>query len=674
MKKPIALIIALAICAMATSAYAGKMDLMLQMGLGQSTNARAMLGKSLSIRGGVEMVDILIKSTDTQLTSAGIEDAGGNVRSVIGDIMTALVPVDFLETLEGYDEVVAIEASKRMRLLMDSARSNTGVVSVQDGSYDGTLYSGKNVIVGAIDSGLDYSRNDFKDSAFENTRVQYLAFQSVSSSGESTVTECKYTAINNGSCASSIPATNDSVVGHGTHIVGIAAGNGGGTNYVGCANAADIMLYRNDFDDDITEGTGSFSSGVLDGVVKIFTKADVMDKPAVINISQGTHIGAHDNTSLMEQGINNAVIGQYATGGKGYGRSVVVAAGNEHIVDEALSSSLATIAGGIHVPVSVANGESRGWRFWVLTTSPGRTPLLMDMWFGTGQSANCSVAAYAYDYTAGTFTGADTSNAVAHVGDLALAAENTATDANPGNTVEISSATDPSDTQNSKPRAMFSFGPGDSGSWSDIVMSSSGGSTIDDGVFLDIVVRADGGACSGNMWVEGGGTLAHFLKDLDTEEGVADNVTGTGGYSVAINNGNNNMSVGIPGTASGAITVGAYLQEKAWGSGDSEWTGSDGVTYDAAADPSDPAAAPAAAEINGGTVGDRTPFSSIGPANYTYNGVYKPDVLAPGDPIISVLASGHSVSTAIQVDSTHMKSSGDKSGITARSWSCGAYV
>jgi len=250
---------------------------------------------------------------------------------VIGDIMTAFVPIDFLETLEGFDEVVAIEASKRMNLLMDSARSNSGVASVQSGSYDGTRYTGKNVIVGAIDSGLDYSRNDFKDADFENTRVQYLAFQSVSSGGEVTVTECKYTAINSGDCASSIPASNDSVVGHGTHILGIAAGNGGGTDYIGCATAADIMLYRNDFDDDINEATGSFSSGILDGISKIFTKADVMDKPAVINISQGTHVGAHDNTSLMEQGINAALLGEYATGGKSYGRSVVVAAGNEHI-------------------------------------------------------------------------------------------------------------------------------------------------------------------------------------------------------------------------------------------------------------------------------------------------------------------------------------------------------
>jgi minor extracellular serine protease Vpr len=651
MKKLISLVMALAISVLATQAMAGKMDLMLKMGLGESTVAKAMLGKSLSERGGVEMIDVLIKSTDVELTSAGIEDAGGVVRSIIGDIMTAFIPVAFLETLDGYEEVLTIEASTKMRLLMDSARSNTGVAEVQDGSADGTRYTGANVIVGAIDSGLDYSRNDFMDSDFENTRVQYLRFQSVDSEGEVTITECKYSAINGGTCL--IPNTNDSVVGHGTHILGIAAGNGGNTSYIGCATGADIMLVRNDFNDDVEEGTGSFTGGILDGVTQIFEKADEMDKPAVINISQGTHIGAHDNTSLMEQGINNAVLGQYATDGNAHGRSVVVAAGNEHIVYDALSAVLGAIAGGIHAEIDVPDTESRGWRFWVLGASaPGRTPLIMDMWFGTGEKDNCSVAAFAYEYTDARFTGANTADEIVHVGDLALATETSAEDSSPDNTVEIAAATDPSDSQNSKPRAMISFGPGDDGSWSDITMSSSGGGVIDDGVFLDIVVRASGGDCTGNMWVEGGGTLVHFLKELDTISGMATDVAGTGGYNVADNDGDNNKSVGIPGTASGAITVGAYLQEKAWGSGDSEWTGMDGVTYDAT-----DVTEPAAAEVNGGTVGSRTPFSSIGPAAYTYSG-FKPDVLAPGDPIISVLASGHDVSTAIQVDTTHVKSQG----------------
>ena len=52
-----------------------------------------------------------------------------------------------------------------------------------------------------------------------------------------------------------------------------------------------------------------FTGGILDGVNMIFQKSDVLDKAAVVNISQGTHIGAHDNTSLLEQGVNNAVAG-----------------------------------------------------------------------------------------------------------------------------------------------------------------------------------------------------------------------------------------------------------------------------------------------------------------------------------------------------------------------------
>jgi len=48
MKKTISIVLMLAISVLAANAYAGKMDLMLKMGLGESTNAKAMLGKSLS--------------------------------------------------------------------------------------------------------------------------------------------------------------------------------------------------------------------------------------------------------------------------------------------------------------------------------------------------------------------------------------------------------------------------------------------------------------------------------------------------------------------------------------------------------------------------------------------------------------------------------------------------
>ncbi len=635
----------------ATSGVGHKMDLPLRMLVERPDAGKAMLGKAVSLRDGIEQADVLVKSDDVATTAAAIEGAGGTVRSTVGNIMTAFIPVDSIEGISSRDEVEALEASRQMKFLMDTARSsdNTNVASVQ------SQYDGANVVVGAIDSGLDYSRSDF-DASGGGTRVQYLRFQSASGTSISAV-ECANDTIDAGNC--SIGANNDSQVGHGTHVTGIAAGSN--SKYTGVAPAADIMMVRNDYDDDLNEGGGTFSGGIIDGVTEIFKKSDILDKPAVINISQGTHIGAHDNTSLMEQALNSAVQGGYASGGKSYGRAIVVAAGNEHVVAAGLGD-FANNAGGIHAPISVTSGSSKAWRFWVLDSSgPARTPLIADAWFGSGQGGNCTIAANVYAYPdvfdAGTLNpkaGVLTTAAKFAVPDMPLSADasNQGSDA----VASVTIATDSSDSQNNKPRALIQYGPTGGGSWNQIALAN--GPTANTNFYvLDLIVRASGGNCSGDMWIEGGGSLVNFMKNIDT--GTIGN--GANGDGYALGTGDSLKTVDIPATASGVIAVGAYLQIKpVAGCSDSCWIDEDGVPHDA----TNPAAADAAqAQINGGIPGDRTPFSSIGPAVYSYSG-HKPDVLAPGDPIISVLPTGFTPSfegatnRTVIVDSTHYKLQG----------------
>jgi len=161
------------------------------------------------------------------------------------------------------------------------------------------------------------------------------------------------------------------------------------------------------------------------------------------------------------------------------------------------------------------------------------------------------------------------------------------------------------------------------------------------------------------MWIERAGTYVNFQKDID--DGTFDVADGDNGNGYTVGAGDNNMSVGLPGTASGVITVGAYLQEKPFdGLMNSQWTDINGVTYNAT-DINEPAAA----QVSGGTVGQRTPFSSIGP---TADGRIKPDILAPGDPILSTLASGYRENYVasygagsfdpLQVNDTHFKMQG----------------
>lgn len=617
-----------------------KMDLPLKMLFAQPPVGRAILGKAIVVQKNIEQADVIIKSRDPGLTATALESAGGTARTVLGNIMTAFVPIDILPILESRNEVEGIEAAQELRLLNDSSRANTGVDSLQSGTADGTAYSGRNVVVGIVDTGLDYTRDDFKSSDGQ-TRVQYLRFQTARN-GSFSITECVKQAITDGACA--IANDNDSTIGHGSHVTGIAAGSD--ATYKGVAPAADIMLVRNDFEDDLAEGGATFSSGILDGVAAIFDKAGTIDKAAVINISQGTHIGAHDDTSLMEQGLNSSV-----TGGKNSaGRAIAVAAGNEHVVENAVPAGITNLVGGIHAAFEVASGQSKAARLWALQVSSSaggndqrRTPLIIDVWFGSDQSPNCSIAAKAYGFGGGNFLATNTANASAAIADMALSSNASNEASSSDRKLAVSISTDSSDSQNGKPRAIVSYGPGALGTWDDVVTDLSSG------YFIDVIIRANGGTCSGDMWVEGAlaATYTHFLKGIDT--GYI-NVSGSGDYTFTT--GNSEKTVGIPGTASGVITVGAYLQEKPFGSGGSTWTVSNGTTYNA----TDPASdSSGVAGINGGTVGLRTPFSSIGP---TADGRQKPDILAPGDPVTSVSPTGYFPTAAVEINSTHYKSQG----------------
>lgn len=652
-----------------STASAGKLDLSLKMlGQGQPA-ANAILGQSIGKAGGVYRADVLIKSRDTELTQAAIEDFGGSVRTIIGNVMTASIPVEMLSALENLEEVEGVEASQPMKMMLDKAVSSANAnVAAISSSYDGT-----NVIVGVIDSGLDYSRADFKN-ADGTTRVQYLRFQTASSSEAFTITECAKDYIDEGKCTA-IPETNDSAVGHGTHVTGIAAGNGGGTSYIGMAPKADIMLVRNDYTDDITDAnTGTtYTASVLDGVNQIFQKADIIDKPAVVNLSQGTHIGAHDNTSVMETGINNAVAGQYSSTGKNYGRVVVAAAGNENVVTDVLGT-LATFGGGIHGAISVNNGEKKGYRFWALA-DPSRTPMAVDVWFSSSVNGdNCTVGAKAYQFS-GTGASAfdvNTSNAKASIEQTLTEAnnENTPSSITTDNKAAMIMATDNKVSLNSKPRALVLFGPWDNSagdwnsSWTGVEVVASPAS----GYFVDITIAASGGPCVGNMWIEGGGTYAHFLQNIEGTYTVA----GTGSYTLI--DGDNTMSVAIPATASGVIAVGAYLEYANRGSScpnsdsGSCWLSSEtSLTYDAATD--DPLHSADGANIFGGTPGSACPFSSLGPT--TADDRTKPDIYAPGDPIVSVRPTGFTPADPLIVDSTHYKNQGTSqsspmiAGITA---------
>jgi len=112
--------------------------------------------------------------------------------------------------------------------------------------------------------------------------------------------------------------THQDIHGLGTHVTGIAAGNGGGTAYVGMAPEADMIIVK------ATRDNATFSSAdVITALQYIDAKAHILGRQYVVNMSLGATGGPADGSDAEAKAID-AIVGP----GKPR-KAVVVAAGND---------------------------------------------------------------------------------------------------------------------------------------------------------------------------------------------------------------------------------------------------------------------------------------------------------------------------------------------------------
>lgn len=196
-----------------------------------------------------------------------------------------------------------------MRLVQNIDSVHVGYAPLQ------SAFTGKNVIIGYVDTGIDFNHGDFKNSDGTTRVLRYWDHNLGFDVGR---TPLKYgygqvwtnSDIDNNSCSS----TDNHA--HGTTVSGTGSGNANENGrYKGVAPESDIIIVETNFD------LANWTLTVADAVDYIFTVADEMGKPAIVNTSVGDYLGSHDGTDPASQ-IVDSLLKEKS------GRIVVAAAGN----------------------------------------------------------------------------------------------------------------------------------------------------------------------------------------------------------------------------------------------------------------------------------------------------------------------------------------------------------
>ena len=243
--------------------------------------------------------DVIVKYSGPQ---SGL--AGEQIQAVplLGGYAVVTLLESEIDSYSHREQIEFIEKPKQLYFETFQGKEASCILSLQNGVSGLT---GRGVLVGIVDSGIDFFHPDFRTED-GSSRILSLWDQSIPGNPpEGYVIGTEYTKeeINKALALGEIQGRrlvpSRDYTGHGTAVLGIAAGNGrasGGANR-GIAYESDLLVVKMKNAD---KNSFPRTTELMEGVDYLIRQSIRLGKPIVVNISFGNNYGSHKGDSLLE--------------------------------------------------------------------------------------------------------------------------------------------------------------------------------------------------------------------------------------------------------------------------------------------------------------------------------------------------------------------------------------
>lgn len=243
--------------------------------------------------------DVIVKYSGSQngLTGEQIQAV-----PLLGSYAVVTLPESEIDSYSHREQIEFIEKPKQLYFETFQGKEASCILPLQNGVNGLT---GRGVLVGIVDSGIDFFHPDFRTED-GSSRILRLWDQSIPGNPpEGYVTGTEYTKeeINKALALGEIQGRrlipSRDYTGHGTAVLGIAAGNGraSGEANRGIAYESELLVVKMKNSD---KNSFPRTTELMEGVDYLIRQSIRLGRPIVVNISFGNNYGSHKGDSLLE--------------------------------------------------------------------------------------------------------------------------------------------------------------------------------------------------------------------------------------------------------------------------------------------------------------------------------------------------------------------------------------